>query len=810
MKRKNDFCEGWMFHKGELPNPPVKINSKTGTCGGASNLTEEEGFIYRLHPYMAEKMHVKNGNNLYNVAKSLEGDWRQVTLPHDWTAEENPQPPARWEKPEQAVEAGYLLPGCGYYRKRFRIPKESMGKRIIVEFEGVMRNCTIWVNGCYIASHLSGYTGFACDITEYLFYGEEGENVILVKADTQLREGWWAEGGGIYRPVWLYEVNDVHVKRNGVFVRSKINGERAEIQVHTEIENSGIKSAEVTVRTSILSPDGQETAKAESRIETELLGVTEDDAILEVGEIRRWDLDTPVLYNVCTQIFYGEECIDSVTTPFGIREVFYTEEGLRLNGRIVEIKGVCAHQDFAGVGTALTPDLIRYRLEQIKSMGANAYRSAHHPADQILLQLCDEMGILVLNENRRFEMTKESREDLRELIEGSRNHPCIFMWSLENEELMSTLPNGKRLLKAMVQYVHKLDPTRQCTVAGHFACRDEEYVKIPDVAGFNYDMDDAGAMKERVPGLLTIASEDGSYVSARGVYVDEPGKGLCDSYDSGSYMIKMMMKQMGMTELPVGTLGGASSPNDLVYSWNHYKEKAPFLGGMFVWSAFDYRGETFPWNWPAVTSSYGAMDICGFEKDSYYYWKSLWTDQPMVHLLPHWNWEAGTEVQVDVYSNCEEIELFLNGKSLGKKSHKRGRISSWNVGYRPGLLEAKGYREGKVQAEDRQETSGEAEQLYVKKIYEGKKQNLYRIEVKDKEGRICRTSSAAVAMHIENGKITGTGNGNPAGNENTNRRSCETFQGMALVIVEKQEKEPALYVELTKTLAGKEQNETIS
>lgn len=796
MERKNNFCEGWMFHKGELDHAPVKINSKTGTCGGASNLTEEEGFIYRLHPYMAEKMHIENGNELYRVEKALDGDWQEVTLPHDWTAKENPQPPKMWENPEQAVETGYLMPGIGYYRKCFQIPEESLGKRIVVEFEGVMRNCTVWVNGCYIESHLSGYTGFACDITEYLFYGDEGKNVILVKADNRLREGWWAEGGGIYRPVWLYELNDIHVKRNGVFVHSEINGECSEIKVQTEVENNTDNSTDVIIKTSVIAPSGKTIISVESSRRVCALEAIQDHTVLTVEDFQRWDLDAPVLYQIETQIFCENKCVDSVKTPFGIRDVCYTEEGLRLNGRIVEIKGVCAHQDFAGVGTALTPDLIRYRIKRIKSMGANAYRCAHHPADQTLLQICDEMGVLVLNENRRFEMTKESREDLEELIKGSRNHPCIFMWSLENEELISTLPNGKRLLKAMVQYVHKLDPTRQCTVAGHFACRDEEYVKIPDVAGFNYDMDDAKAMKESVPGLLTIASEDGSYVSARGVYEDDPEKGLCDSYDSGSYMIKMMMKQMGMTELPVGTLGGASSPNDLVYSWNHYREKAPFLGGMFVWSAFDYRGETFPWNWPAVTSSYGAMDFCGFEKDAYYYWKSLWSEQPMIHLLPHWNWEEGRNVQIDVYSNCEEVELILNGESLGKKPHELGKITSWEIKFRAGTLKTVGYNGGTPCVEEQQVTAGEPKRLNIKKIYTGQKQDLYRIEVVDAEDRLCCTASEEINLTVENGIIVGTGSGNPSEHENGRGISCRTFHGLALVIVEKQEGESALYADL--------------
>lgn len=793
--RKTDFCYGWQFHMGEFSKPIPKITAKTGTCGGASNLTEEEGFIYRLHPYMAAKMRIDNGNHLYNVANHLEGEWKSVDLPHDWSTEQNYTEPEKWENKTQAMESGYLMPGIGYYRKRFFIPAESLGNRIVIEFEGITRESIVWVNGCYIQSHLSGYTGFACDITDYVFYGEEGGNVILVKAQNDIREGWWAEGAGICRPVWLYELPPVHVERHGVFVSChNITDKSADICVETTISNefkspSNIndnKRKEVMIRTQILTPENKLIACDETFLCIPTLEYRTITTDLKIYDIQKWDINTPVLYTIMTDIISKGKVIDTVITPFGIRDVHYTEEGLMLNGRIVEIKGVCAHQDFAGVGNALTPDIIRYRLMKVKSMGANAWRSAHHPADEELLRACDEMGILVLNENRRFEMTPDGKADLEELIKGSRNHPCIFMWSLENEELMPTLPNGKRLLKSLVDYVHKLDPTRQCTVAGHYACRDEEYVKIPDVAGFNYDMNDAKSMREAIPGLLTIASEDGSFVSTRGIYRDDREQGFCDSYDSGSYLMKMMMAQMGMKELPIGTLGGASSPNDLSYSWNHYKKNAPFLGGVFVWSAFDYRGESFPWNWPAVQSGYGAMDICGFEKDSFYYWKSVWCDEPMIHLLPHWNWKTGQEVQVDVYTNCDEVELFLNGHSLGRKNTEKGTIISWNVKYESGNLVAKGYRKNVEVVSDQKNTVGEYQKLTSKKIYEGNRDVLIQITAEDAEGNVCPQADIPFKINVENGKILGVGNGNPSAHFKFSGNICSTFNGMALIVASKE------------------------
>lgn len=783
------FNNGWTFHRGELKHPVEKINTKTGTCGGPSNLTAEEGFVYRLHPYMAKKMRMENANSLYHVAEKLEDDFIAVQLPHDWSVLQPYVSPKEGNGTSREIERGYLEPEVGYYRKRFAIPKEAEGRRIILEFEGVMRDATVWVNGCYIGEHLSGYTGFACDISEYLFYGEEGENVVLVRADTSLNEGWWAEGAGIYRDVWLRQCESVHIRRNGIFVYSgNVSEQAADVHAKVIIENDAFSAQDILVKQKILSPDGDVAAEAEQKLKAEGMECGELAFTFHLEEPKLWDLNRPDLYVLTTEVIRDGEILEREETSFGIRTVRYTENGLLLNGKTVEIKGVCVHQDFAGVGVALTRDLIRYRLEKIKAMGANAYRSAHHPATEALLQECDRMGILVLNENRRFECSKEGIADLTELVESSRNHPCIFMWSLENEELISTLPNGKRILKRLAAYTHKLDPTRQCTVAGHYACRDEEYVKIPDVAGFNYDMDDAEAMREKIPGLLTAASEDGSFISARGVYEDDRTKGWCDSYDSGSYMKKLMMEKMGIRELPAGTLGGASSPNDLVYSWNQYKEKAPFLGGMFVWSAFDYRGETFPWNWPAVRSQYGAMDMCGFEKDTFYYWKSLWTEEPLVHLLPHWNQKGreGQAVQVDVYSNCPEVELFLNGRSLGRKRHIKGKITSWNVEYVPGELRAAAYEsDGKQAAADVRVTAESPENIRFTGLYDGERECLIRAEITDANGTICPLAENRVTFRVEGGRIAGTGNGNPSDHEPEQSASRHAFGGLLLVIVEK-------------------------
>ncbi|OCT16717.1 hypothetical protein A8709_08615 [Paenibacillus pectinilyticus] len=788
MREKINFNGNWLFHMGELEHQVQKVTEKTGTCGGASNLTEEEGFVYKLPLHVAKVIGTDNGNSWYNIAKNLEGKWDNIEVPHDWKIRQD------YEAPGQKTgfifskdsSKGYLPDGVGYYRKKFSLPKEALEKRIIIEFEGVMRDSIVWVNGCYIGSHLSGYTGFAYDISEYLFYGDEGENVILVKTDSTYKEGWWAEGAGIYRDVWMYQLDPVHVKRHGTFVYCKdITESKANVIIETEIENTLTSDCSVTVRQTLISKDNKKLHQHEKELSLVFLGEGKISFDMTVENPILWNLENPYLYRMLTEIVKNDVLVDNYETLFGIREIQYTSQGLVVNGKSIELKGVCEHQDFAGVGIALTPDIIDYKLTRIKEMGANAYRSAHHPATDYLLQACDRMGILVLNENRRFEVTPQGLSDLEDLIKGSRNHPSVFMWSLENEELITMLPPGKRILKALVVQAKKLDPTRLFTIAGQFAKGDEEYESIPEVIGINYDDGNAKARLEKYPDSLVMASEDASYVSTRGIYKDNRKLGLCDSYDSGKYYAKLAQSED--SEISTGSLGGAVSNSNLVYCWNNYKNEVPALGGVFIWTAFDYRGETFPWHWPTINSQYGAMDMCGFAKDVYYYWQSVWQDTPMVHVLPHWNWQGkeGQNIFVNIYSNCEEVELFINNESQGRQKHTKGLITNWDAIYTPGEIKVIAYKDGKAVAEDRRVTAGEPHAIRLSKIYNGKNEDLFKAEVIDKSGVVCPTADNHIQFSVENGEIIGVGNGNPASHESDIADHRKAFNGLALVIVRK-------------------------
>lgn len=792
MRIRKNFNGGWMFHLGEL-SQVVKFTPKTGTCGGASNLTEEEGFQYPLPKMLADFYPPEAGNQFYNVADQVEGEWESVTIPHDWKMR---QP---YKEPEEGntvltgnivTEAtmGYLPDNVGYYRKKFHMKKEYLGQRIVIDFEGTMRDSTVWVNGCYIGSHLSGYTGYEFDISEYLFYGDEGENVILVKTNSDLKEGWWAEGAGIYRDVWLTIMERLHIKRHGVFTYTKeVNNDQAVIGIETEVVNETETDSKAVICHRVLDERGREVASISNEISVSQNNEIEDKKELVIEKPDMWSPENPVLYSIVTEIRAGEEIVDTVTTSFGIRTIDYTEEGLFVNGKLYEIKGVCVHQDFAGVGIGMNHDIIDYRIQRLKDMGANAYRSAHHPATPYLLDACDRMGMLVMNENRRLEVNPEGIADLEELIRGSRNHPSIFMWSLENEEFITVMSVGKRLLKSLVKKAKKLDPTRYVTVAGQFAKADLNYMQIPDVAGFNYDCGEAALIREQLPGTLTIASEDSSFVSTRGVYVDDRERGIVDSYDSGGYYAKLAQDtQNGTNGVSAGTVGGAVAPGSLAYAWTHYKEKAPYLGGIFIWTGFDYRGETFPWNWPTVISNYGAMDYCGFAKDLYYYFQTCWIDTPMIYMLPHWNWKGyeGKEIQIDVYSNCDEVELWVNGKTQGRKEHKTGYITSYIVSYVPGKVEVAGYKNGEKICTDSHTTVGEPVALRLSEIHHGLETSLVKCEVIDENGDVCPTANPFIRFETETGSVTGVGNGNPACHESDILPQRHAFNGLSLAIVQ--------------------------
>ncbi|MBV6714408.1 glycoside hydrolase family 2 TIM barrel-domain containing protein [Paenibacillus chitinolyticus] len=798
MRTKENFDRNWMFHVGEV-GKIVKTVKKAGMIAGLTNALGEE----RHEPFAIGEA----GRITQNVARELLGDpnfeltqiygsdtpkdkitgWVGVHLPHDWRLE---QP---YNSERGGAFQGYLPNGVGYYRKVFQIPQEDEGKKIIIEFDGVMRNSSVWVNGCFVGDHLSGYTSFHYDITDLLKYGDkEGDNVILVRTDTTGGdEGWWYEGGGIYRHVWLTKHDYLHVDRWGTFVRiEQIDNEMAAVTVETTVSNEYPQTMKYGIRTSILNPAGELVAITETDCETP--GIDKQTVLqsVQVAKPLLWSQDTPHLYEAVTELLHEGQIIDTYRTIFGIRTVEYRQDGLYLNGKYVQVKGTCNHQDFAGVGIALPDSVHEYKIKRLLEMGCNAYRCAHHPPAPELLDACDRLGMLVMNENRIMESTEIKLDDLKSMLYRDRNHPSIFMWSLGNEEKISGSYQAKRMLKRVQDLTKRIDPTRPVTAAN----LSQEGMDI-EVNGVNYAESIKGSQTigewfQSHPEAKVLNTENVSFFSARGVYEDDPEGGRCSSYGSRYTMFGK--------EVDVGNLGGAGGTSTPERSWRYFLNNR-FSGGLFVWTGFDYRGETTPFQWPSVLSHFGILDYCGFAKDSYYFYQSIWKDEPIVHLMPHWNWpdRLGQQVEVRVYTNCNEVELMLNGQSLGKKqadAEAGEHTLSWQVAYEPGLLEAIAYRDGVMVAAERKETTTEAYSVHLEAnrselLADGQDVSMVTVSVRDQSGRVVPVAGNLIRLHVAGeGKLLGLGNGDPGCHESDKGDTRSVFNGYALALIQSLEK----------------------
>lgn len=780
----------WQFRLGELsaPDVPKKIMTKAGFAGGASVLTREEGAEVTAPGIFA--MFLPDEDALYGffgICAQLTDEWEVVNLPHDWKFRQAYKEPAGREGfgMDSDAGSGYLPDNIAYYRKRFAVSEKSEKQRVFLEFEGVMHDCNIWVNGHYVGAHTSGYTGFDFDVTEYLNYGSD-KNIVLVKTSSYGREGWWYEGAGIYRNVWLSTRGTLGFKRDGVFVQTFPTKTKAfDINLVSEITNQYAEQQSFLLSYEIIDPKGKTVYNGKEEFTIPALSEADFNNTFHIEQPILWDLDQPNLYQAKTSLYRNGVLEDENYTRFGLRTIDYTQDGLFLNGRWVELKGVCDHQDFAGVGVALTEDILEYKVQRFKDMGVNAYRSSHHAATQALLDICDREGVLVLNENRNFSANPETIEDLKELVRSSRNHPSVFMYCLENEEMITPTPQGKALLVRIKELIKKLDPTRMITMAGMAAKDDPNYVTIPDVAGFNYDQNDAANHLKNIPGLRVMGTEDASFISTRGVYTDDPENAWCSAYDSGSYHAIAFGGDDEDSEVDKGTLGGLTSHGSLEYAWNHNRKEVPALGGLFLWTAMDYRGEPAPYYWPSIGCNYGAMDMCGFAKDAFYYWKSVWTNKPMTHLLPYWYFpgKEGQSIKVETYSNCDELELFVNKVSQGKKKTAKGAIERWEVTYQPGEIQLVGYKEGKPVAESVRKTFGNPVELRLETVWAGKEMTLIKVAAYDDKGLLCENCNDEVHFSVSKGAFVGVGNGNPSSHEPDDRPQRKLFNGLALLIV---------------------------
>ncbi len=690
--------------------------------------------------------------------------WKKVTLPKDWVVS---LPFSKHGNTGHGSKDLNSKTDIGWYRRSLFIPASDKGKTLRVDFDGVFRNSLVWLNGHCLGRHVSGYTSFYYNISKWVRYG--ARNTLVVRVDASRMEGWFYEGAGIYRDVWLVVTGPVHIAHWGTYVHTQVSGDHADIIIQTKVRNDSHHRVDCALTSQVVNSEHKNIARSLITVHLEPKQSRTVYQFIPVAHAHLWSLHDPYLYHLLSRVAVAGKAMDVYRTNFGIRTLrFSPNKGFFLNGKHVEIKGTANHQDFAGVGIAVPDSLQYYRVELLKKMGCNAWRTAHNPPSPALLNACDKLGMLVLDENRRFGCTPEILEELRSMIRRDRNHPSIFLWSLGNEEMgVQGTYWGARILHTMQRQVHSLDPSRLCTIAmnGHWG---QGFSHVINVQGCNYLDGHLTPYHLGHPYQPMIGTETASTMTTRGMYVESHRHVALPAYD---------------TRWPKW---GASAE-----AWWQAYMKRPFMAGGFDWTGFDYRGEPTPFGWPAISSQFGAMDTCGFPKDNYYFYKAWWTHKPVLHIFPDWNAPAapGRPVQVWCFSNCHKVQLLLNGKSLGIKPMPQYGHIQWEVPYHPGTLMARGYTNGKLIMTTEVQTTGNPAEIkltpwHKSLIANGMDADAIRVAICDSQGRVVPTADNHVQFHISsNAQIIGVGNGNPDCHQPDDASQRSAFNGYCLVII---------------------------
>ena len=760
-REKIRLDEGWKFALGHAADP-----QKDFGCGTEYfNYLTKANSIHNEGPYSP---------------KFDDKDWQSVRVPHDWVTTLPYASEASHSHGYKTVGYKYPETSVGWYRKMINIPSEDLGKHISLQFDGIFRNAQVWFNGFWMGVEPSGYATQVYDVTEYVNYG--GDNLICVRADATYEEGWFYEGAGIYRDVWLVKTAAVSVAPFGTFVYAdlKQSYHSTVIHVETEVNNQSLESQTCEVSQRLLDADGNEVAKcsgASVSLQPKETRGCKQQMTLENPHL--WSTAEPYLYKVETTVKVDGKVTDVYETTTGIRDIaFDADKGFLLNGKQLKLKGVNLHQDHAGVGAAMPEALMEWRIKQLKKIGCNAYRSSHNPMTPALLDICDREGILVIDENRLAGINTEHQRLLEKMIKRDRNHPSIILWSDGNEEWgMENTIQGTRIAAAMREYTRLLDPTRPSTIAN---AGGSEMIKGLDVVGFNYILqNDVDNRKKANPSWRIVGTEETTGCGTRGVYFDSPER-------------PGHMRSMNLSPDTDGT------ENRIERGWKFYAER-PWGAGLFYWTGFDYRGEPNPLKYPATDSEFGILDYCGFPKDEAYYLKSWWTDEPTLHIFPHWNLQGheGEEIEVWAYSNCDEVELTVNGKKLGRQTMPRNGHLKWKAVYQPGKVVAIGYKNGKRILTETVETTRPASKIVLKADRQtmkadGRDVSVITVEVQDNKGRIVPDACPMLTFRLEGeGRIIGVGNGDPAylGEDHPKDKDCHefgipAFNGLAQILIQ--------------------------
>lgn len=732
--------------------------------------------------------------------------WRTLTLPHDWAIE------GPFDKSINAHEGGLPYFGIGWYRKTFTLTGTTKDRYFNIEFDGAMANSKVWLNGEELGGRPYGYIGFAFDLTPLLHFDGK-ENIIAVRLAPEPKSSRWYPGAGVYRNVWLDITNAVHVARWGTYITTpEVTGEKATVVVRTDLVNRRAESAKVTLETRIL--DAARKVVAVAREDRTISGKDTATQTLTVTKPARWDTVKPSLYSAQTRVRSGKELLDTYTTPFGIRSIaFDKQKGFLLNGQVTKLKGVCLHHDLGALGAAVNRRATERQLQIMKSLGVNAVRTSHNPPSPELLEFCDRLGLLVMDE--AFDVWREakvpngyqkyfdqwSEPDLRDMLRRDRNHPSVILWSIGNEVNDQAKPEGALVAERLTKICHQEDPTRPVTSAFNQwenAIRNGLAAKV-DIPGFNYKPMHYQQILRDHPDWIIVGAETSSTVSSRGVY----------HFPLEDYSHH---KSLQVTSYDVVAPPWATLP-DVEFA---AQDRLPQVLGEFVWTGFDYIGEPTPFNkngntdWPSRSSYFGIVDLAGFPKDRYYLYQSVWTQAPMVHVLPHWNWQGmeGKSIPVMAYTNCDEVELFVNGKSFGRQTRGAKAITLpvgentspqrtynsnyrllWEVPYQPGELKVVAYRDRSPAATKTVRTAGLPARLILSPDRAGLKADgddlsFVTVRVEDKDGNLCPLAANEIRFHLEGpAAIAAVDNGNAATVESFQADHRTAFNGLALLVV---------------------------
>jgi beta-galactosidase len=731
------------------------------------------------------KFHLGNSNwgtgeELINVGISTgpadpnfnDKGWASVVLPHDWAVALPFDQKADHLHGFKPIGPGYPQNSIAWYRRTFTLPQSDLGRRLWIEFGGVYRDSLIYLNGCLIGRQQRGYNSFRYDISDVANVG--GKNVLVVRVNASQPEGWFYEGAGIYRHVWLVKTSPLAGAPDGTFIQTQFADNvptgPCKITVQTKLLNEQAHPCQAQVSCEVLDPDGNVVGTNQAAADVAGWSPSEVEQTISVAAPVLWSPETPRLYRLRTTIRSGDAVTDQTETEFGIRTLaFDPDRGFLLNGQPYVIKGTCNHQDHAGVGWAL-PDALQYfRIAKMKEMGSNALRTTHNEPTEELLEACDRLGMLVMDESRTFDSSAENLEQLANQVRRDRNHPSVFLWSLGNEEPKQSTPMSARMAQTMQTLVHQLDPTRLVTYAAAVGNEFTGINSVTDVRGWNYDITkDMDNYHREHPTQPEIGSEQASTTTTRGMYDRyPPGPGYRSAYDDANNLWK---------------------GRDTAEAWCSFFAQRPWLSGGFAWTGFDYRGEN---EWPCVSSNYGILDTCGFPKDNFYYYLAWWGDKPVLHLFPHWNWagKEGQAIDVRCFGNCDEVELFLNGQSQGRQTMPKYGHLEWKLAYAPGTLSAKGYSQGREIVDDQVETTGDpvAIKLTPNRTNlhgDGEDVSMVTVEAIDDRGRVVPTANNKIQFHADGGTIIGVGNGDPECLEADRGDQRSLFNGLAQVIVQ--------------------------